>query len=146
MKCTRIHRLLPGYLAGELKRQNRQAVAFHISSCPACTAELEELKADAELMAAVDAPELSQFVVTRVMAEVRADGTQPELRRRLVLGRAIAAAAAVVLVTLGAWAGTVLGSGLAGSGSGRDDFQQMLAADSEETLDDYFSSMLGEER
>lgn len=145
MKCKKMHKFLPGYLAGETSGPDEDAVVRHLERCAACRAEFEELGADIELMAAVDAPDLSPFVVTRVMAEVRADGTQPELRRRLVFGRVLATAATVVLVALGTWVGAVLGAGLVGSDSGSgDEFQQLLTVESEQTLDEYFSSMLGE--
>lgn len=109
MECSKIRRQLTSRLAG---KAGCDTAGRHLERCSACRADLEELRADAELLASVDAPELSPFLLTRVMAEVRANGTQPELRRRLVLGRLVISSAAALTILVGAWGGTVLGGAL----------------------------------
>ncbi|MBN2465438.1 zf-HC2 domain-containing protein [candidate division WOR-3 bacterium] len=102
-------RLLPPFLDEELSGRVREQTASHLASCPACRAELEALKADMGLLEQVGTPEVSPFLVTRVMAEVR------ERRRAAPHGFArlagSLAAALVVAVSIGA--GVLFGSGLA---------------------------------
>lgn len=109
MNCGQVRRLLPPFLDEELSGRTRDLVTSHLASCPACRVELEALKADMGLLDQVGTPEVSPFVVTRVMAEIRP-------RRRPVsngfpsLARTLAAFA---LVALSLGAGVFFGSGLA---------------------------------
>ena len=109
MNCGQVKRLLPPFLDEELSDRVRDGVTTHLASCPACRAELEALKADMGLLEQVGTPEVSPFLVTRVMAEVR------ERRRTAPHGFArlagSLAAALVVAVSIGA--GVLFGSGLA---------------------------------
>lgn len=109
MNCGQVKRLLPPFLDEELSGRVREQTASHLASCPACRAELEALKADMGLLEQVGTPEVSPFLVTRVMAEVR------ERRRAAPHGFArlagSLAAALVVAVSIGA--GVLFGSGLA---------------------------------
>jgi anti-sigma factor RsiW len=109
MNCGQVKRLLPSSLDEELSGRVREQIASHLASCPACRVELEELRADMGLLEQVGTPEVSPFLVTRVMAEVRARERPAGQGFRRVVG-SLAAALAVV-VSIGA--GVFFGSGLA---------------------------------
>ena len=124
MNCGQVRRQLPPFLDEELSGRKRDALASHLASCPACRAELETLKADMELIEQVPAPELSPFVVTRVLADIRQRrGANANLRsptfgvRRLAFGvglaRLAASLAAALVVAVSVGAGVFFGSGLA---------------------------------
>ena len=109
MNCGQVKRLLPPFLDEELSGRVLDGVTAHLASCPACRAELEALKADVGLLEQVGTPEVTPFLVTRVMAEVRQRGrSAPHGFARLV---GSLAAALVVAVSIGA--GVFFGSGLA---------------------------------
>src|SRR5512143_3660564 len=109
MNCGQVRRLLPPFLDQELSGRTRDGVTSHLASCPACRSELAALKADLALVERVPMPEVSPFLATRVMAEVRA-------RKRPALhgfGRLVASLAAALVVAVGIGAGVFFGSGLA---------------------------------
>jgi len=109
MNCGQVRRILPPYLDEELPGGAREQVASHLASCPACRAEVEALKADMGLLEQVGAPDVTPFLVTRVMAEIRQRGRPaPHGLARLA---GTFAAALVVAVSIGA--GVFFGSGLA---------------------------------
>ncbi len=109
MNCGQVKRLLPPFLDGELSGRARDNIASHLASCPACRADLEALKADIDLLEQAGTPEVTSFLVTRVMAEIRERGRPvPHGFARLV---GSLAAALVVAVSIGA--GVFFGSGLA---------------------------------
>jgi len=109
MNCGQVRRLLPPFLDEELSGGMRQKIASHLASCPTCRTEVEALKADMGLLEQVGTPEVSPFLVTRVMAEIRQrENHVPQGFARLV--RAVSVAL-VVAVSIGA--GVVFGSGLA---------------------------------
>jgi anti-sigma factor RsiW len=109
MNCGQVKRLLPPFLDEELSGRVREQIASHLASCPACRAELEALRADMGLLEQVGAPEVSSFLVTRVMAEVR------ERRRTAPHGfaRLVGSLAAGLVVAVSIGAGVLFGSGLA---------------------------------
>jgi len=109
MNCGQVRRLLPPFLDEELSGRMSGRITTHLGSCPACRSELAALEADMGLLEQVGTPEVSPYLVTRVMAEVR--------RRRSAAPHGFArlagslAAALVVAVSIGA--GVFFGSGLA---------------------------------
>ena len=109
MNCGQVKRLLPPFLDEELSGRMRENIASHLVSCPACRTELEGLKADMGLLEQVGTPEVTPFLVTRVMAEIRQ-------RKRPVpygFGRLVGSLAATLVVAVSIGAGVLLGSGLA---------------------------------
>jgi len=109
MDCGQVKRLLPPFLDEELSGRLRDGVSAHLASCPACRAELEALKADIGLLEQAGTPEVTPFLVTRVMAEIRG-------RRRPVphgFGRLVGSLAAALVVAVSIGAGVFFGSGLA---------------------------------
>jgi anti-sigma factor RsiW len=109
MNCGQVRRLLPPFLDQELSGRVQEKASSHLASCPACRTELEALKADMGLLEQVVTPEVTPFLVTRVMAEIRQLGRPaPRGFARLVGSMA---AALVVAVSIGA--GVFFGSGLA---------------------------------
>lgn len=109
MNCGQVRRLLPPFFDEELSGRTREQVASHLASCPACRAELEALRADMGLLEQFRAPEVSPFLVTRVMAEVRRRG-RPAARGFARLAGSLAAG---VIVAASIGAGVFFGSGLA---------------------------------
>ena len=109
MNCGQVRRLLPSFLDEELSGRVRESVASHLASCPACRNELDGLKVDIDLLEKAARPQVTPFLVTRVMAEIRErERPVPHGFRRLV---GSLAATLVVAVSIGA--GVFLGSGLA---------------------------------
>lgn len=109
MNCGQVRRLLPPFLDEELSGRLREQVTTHLASCPACRTELEALRADMGLLEQVVTPEVTPFLVTRVMAEIRQRG-KPAPHGLARLAGSLAAAL-VVAVCIGA--GVFFGSGLA---------------------------------
>jgi len=76
--------LLPWYVNGTLKAEERQQVDRHLASCPGCRRELDELTQMKRTLAAVHAQEpvpsatLAQSVLQRVKRD--ADRSQPAVR------------------------------------------------------------------
>ncbi|UCG44011.1 MAG: zf-HC2 domain-containing protein [candidate division WOR-3 bacterium] len=148
MKCKKVTRLLPAYLDAEADEGRKSEIERHLAGCAACRQELESLKADLELCASVEVPELSPYLATRTMAEVRS----PERRRVLagivvrralagiVVRRALAGAAAAVLVAAGVWVGSFLGGEIQGSENG----SSWYSVEGEPSLEDLYGLALGE--
>lgn len=109
MNCGQVKRLLPPLLDEELSGGVQEQVASHLASCPACRAELEALKADMGLLEQVGTPEVTPFLVTRVMAEIR----QQRHAAPHGFGRLVGSLAATLVVAVSIGAGVFLGSGLA---------------------------------
>ena len=108
MNCGQVKRLLPPFLDEELSGRAREQIASHLASCPTCRVELEALRTDMGLLEQVATPEVSPFLVTRVMAEVRS-------RKRPAaqgFGRLVGSLAAVLVVAISIGAGIFFGSGL----------------------------------
>lgn len=126
MNCGQVKRLLPPFLDEELRGGLREGVSNHLAVCPACRAALEALESDLALLKQVQTPEVSPYLMTRTMAEVRR-GEMARVRvqdtglRRVGFGlrcRALlTGAAAASLVALSIGLGVWLGSGLAQSPS-----------------------------
>ncbi len=111
MNCGQVKRLLPPFLDNELSGRKREIITSHLASCPACRAELANLRADLELLKQVAAPEVSPYLIARVMAEVRA--TRRSAPRGF--GRLVGSLAAALVVAVSIGAGVFFGSGLAQS-------------------------------
>ncbi len=129
MNCGQVRRLLPPFLDQELSGRAREQTASHLASCPTCRVELEALKVDMGLLEQVGSPEVSPFLVTRVMAEVRS-------RKRPAaqgFGRLVRSLAAALVVALSIGAGVFFGAGLAQSPT-------VLAANSTEAAVSYVES------
>jgi anti-sigma factor RsiW len=109
MNCRQVKRLVPPYLDKELSGRVPVEIAVHLASCPACRSELEALKADISLLELAGAPEVTPFLATRVMAEIR------ERRRPVPHGfaRLVGTFAAALVVAVSIGAGVFFGSGLA---------------------------------
>jgi hypothetical protein len=71
------------------------------------------MKAAADALAEVRVPQVSPFLATRVMAEVRATGRAALRRPVFVLSRALVTAAAALVVVAGVGAGAALGTSIA---------------------------------
>ena len=129
MNCGQVKRLLPPFLDEELSGGVREQVASHLASCPACRTELEVLKADMGLLEQVGTPEVTPFLVTRVMAEIRG-------QKRPVpqgFGRLVGSLAAALVVAVSIGAGVFFGSGL-------DQASTAVAANSTEAAVSYVES------
>lgn len=111
MNCKRAQRTLPASLDSELAGPEQDRLNAHLAQCPACRAEAEARREEMALLRELPPVEVSPFLLTRVMADVRQ--TRPTSRLLLVFGRALSAAAVMVLVALCTGVGTMLGSGLA---------------------------------
>ena len=131
MNCGQVKRLLPPFLDEELSGGVREQIASHLASCPTCRTELEALNTDMGLLEQVRTPEVSSFLVTRVMAEIRRSAKsevrspKAEIRSRAFgvwrsvfgvgLGRLVGSLAAALVVAVSIGAGVFFGSGLAGA-------------------------------
>ena len=110
MSCAHVRDELGGYLLGGLDPEERDAVAAHLASCPACAAEHERLAMLPALLASAEGleiPAAPQGVEERLLDRVaRERGVRRLVRRRgrprLTRGRAVVAAAL---------AGAALGAG-----------------------------------
>ena len=109
MNCGQVKRLLPPFLDEELSGRTREQIASHLASCPTCRTELEALKADMGLLEQVRTPEVTPFLVTRVMAEIR------EQRRTAPhgFGRLVGSLTAALVVVVSIGVGVLVGSSLA---------------------------------
>ena len=109
MNCGQVRRLLPPFLDEELPGRVREQIASHLASCPTCRTELESLKSDMGLLERVGTPEVSPYLITRVMAEIR------ERKRQVPhgFGRLVGSLAAVIVVAVSIGVGVFFGSGLA---------------------------------
>lgn len=108
MKCKQVSRLLSSYADGELAGQAQVAVMAHLEVCPACRRQFEMEAADRQALANLQVPELSPFIATRVMAEVRALG-QGRQRGLVGFGRVFSGLAAAVLIVASIGVGALVG-------------------------------------
>jgi anti-sigma factor RsiW len=129
MNCGQVKRLLPPFLDEELSGGVRGKIASHLASCPTCRTELDELKVDMGLLEQVGAPEVTPFLVTRVMAEIRQQ-RQGAPRR---FGQLVGTLTAALVVAVCVGAGIFFGSGL-------DQASTAVAANSTESVVSYVES------
>ena len=123
MKCDEVILRLVSLADGAISAGEAEAVRGHLAACADCRALLEQLRADAGLLRREPAPQVPAFLATRIMAEVRVR-KQPA-GRWWGMSPALARVAAVVLVAVGIWLGTVLGRGILGN---QPSLEQQLAA------------------
>ena len=109
MNCGQVKRLLPPFLDEELLGRARDGVTSHLASCPTCRTELAALKADMGLLEQVGTPEVTPFLISRVMAEVR----QQSRSVPRGVGRMVVTLTAALVVAVSIGAGVFFGSGLA---------------------------------
>jgi anti-sigma factor RsiW len=109
MNCGQVKRLLPPFLDEELSGRVRENIASHLASCPACRTELEGIRADIGLLKQAGTPEVTPFLATRVMAEIRERGRSVPHG----FGRLVGSLAATLVVAVSIGAGVFFGSGLA---------------------------------
>jgi len=116
MKCDKARIQLAGLTDKALSAGENEAVRRHLATCDECRTLLERLRADAELLRQEPAPEVPAGLATRIMAEVRDRSARDNVRNPGIWVMSLATrVAAVVLVAVGIWLGTVLGRGIAGS-------------------------------
>ncbi|MGD2174591.1 MAG: zf-HC2 domain-containing protein [Candidatus Brocadiaceae bacterium] len=97
-ECTYRKRLM-AYHDGELTPERRRELEEHLKDCPACAAELEELRTLSGVLGEAEAPTMPEGMVERLR------GAVPAARERTIvrLCRAVSLAAAVLLVVCGGW-------------------------------------------
>jgi anti-sigma factor RsiW len=139
MNCGQVRRLLPPFLDEELSGGVREQVASHLASCPACRTELEALSADMGLLEQVGTPEVTPFLVTRVMAEIR----QRERPVPHGFGRLVGSLAAALVVAVSIGAGVFFGSGLAQTSTTAANSTEAAVSYVESSTADMYSLMSG---
>ena len=109
MRCEEVQSSLTAYSSGELPTDVREAVQAHLGRCALCRAALVGIDALASVMASAKTPPVPAGFAARVMAEARSQrsaavsaGWNPLKRLRLASAPMRAAAAAVLLIGLGA--------------------------------------------
>jgi len=121
MRCEEVQGRLPAYSSGELPTNVREAVQAHLGRCAACQAALARIDALGAVLAGAQTPPVPAGFAARVMAKARSRrsaavsaGWNPLGRWRLASAPMRAAAAAVLLVGLGAglWMGWTPGPGV----------------------------------
>ena len=143
MNCGQVKRLLPPLLDEELSGGVRDGVTNHLASCPTCRTELQELQADLGILEQVKAPEVTPFLATRVMAEIRQRQTVVA-RRGFRPGLVLAAMGAAMLVAVSLGVGTLVGSGLAQGRAGASGDDIFTTATVDPSLETYQSLTGGE--
>jgi anti-sigma factor RsiW len=113
MNCKQALRLLSACSDGELAGPAAGVVKAHLLTCPACRRMLDSWQQDKALLQGTSRPDVSPFLATRVMAELR---TTPA-RRSFALGPALGTVAAAVVVAVCIGVGALVGSGLARAGT-----------------------------
>jgi anti-sigma factor RsiW len=98
MPCE-FSQLLSAYHDGELDSQARENVQRHLSSCPACAAELAGLAEMSQIFASTEQPRLSQFAGFRLRRHAESLVESQNLR----LVRVVRAVAACVLAGASIW-------------------------------------------
>lgn len=103
MNACETHIRLSAYHDGELSPSERDAVAAHLASCPACTAELAAMATQSRQLSSMALPRLSQMAVHRLHHSIdRAIASAAE-QGMLRIARVLGAVAAGVLVVGSAW-------------------------------------------
>ena len=104
MTTNHVPQLLGAYVLGALDEREVRAVEDHLATCAPCRAELAELRAMEEAMGDVPPealldgpPDGGDLLLQRTLRQVRAERGGQVRRRRVGLGLAAAAVAAVVL-------------------------------------------------
>jgi hypothetical protein len=108
---------LGAYVLGVLDRDDQAAVDAHLTSCPACRREVDDLRAMEAALGEIPPeafldgpPPDADLLLQKTLSQVRDQSRQQTQRRRLVVALA-AVALAVVALGLGAVGGRYLGDG-----------------------------------
>ena len=113
MNCEACRSQLTAYAEGVVERASTEAVERHLGSCPACAAELAELRDLMEILIrdrdAVPAPSLTAEVMDRIVQEQDRKLRRLQMRRhiRLIGWSGTAVAALVVAAVVLTWPGRV---------------------------------------
>lgn len=114
MRCSRIRKMISGYVDDELKPEDRRAVVLHVEVCDACRKELEETRQVKQLFASAKRFEAPYAFAERVMARIGEAEERPLPRlRRIFTGqplfvRAAQVAFALVVILVGLVSGNML--------------------------------------
>ena len=108
MKCSKFHRIIPGYLYGELAGKEKNAFLLHSRECSSCSGLLREMENTVRILRSEPSPEFSpddfSLLRRRVRIGISRKGVQPrpgDLPRRFhVFSPSLARIAAVILVLL----------------------------------------------
>ena len=101
MRCSKCRTQLNRFELGELGAEEKQRIADHLASCPACRQELAHLERLRGLLPPVAAIAPQRDLWPAVVARIGNGRRQPaQPRRRWVWGTAAAIAGAVVAVAL----------------------------------------------
>ncbi|MBM4017620.1 MAG: hypothetical protein FJ288_04700 [Planctomycetes bacterium] len=91
------------YAAEELPARRRRALASHLAGCPACRREAAAVSRGLAALAAIEAPGLGAEAEASLRRRLAAAHRPPAVIRFLWRHRWSAAAAALVLLAVGAW-------------------------------------------
>ena len=75
MSCSSIKKLLAGFVDDSLGDDERMSVEKHISSCPSCSKNLEELKKTMTLVHTLKEVEPPPWYTQKIMSQVRQEST-----------------------------------------------------------------------
>lgn len=112
MNCKKASSLLSRLIDRQLKPSPETELSEHLAVCPACRKELELLQSDRQLLRSLAAPPAPAHLRTRVMAQIRINRSKTVAHTTPIV-RALATAAAVLLIIGSACAGVALGSSFA---------------------------------
>lgn len=101
MNCEELHPRLLDFVDGDMSPQEKSAVRTHLADCPACRAEVEQLRAGARAVrSAVEelAPRQRHLTPARLEKLMTAHRQQRRPIRLITLHRLVAAAAAAVIL------------------------------------------------
>jgi anti-sigma factor RsiW len=101
MNCEELHPMLLDFVDGDMTPEDRAAVRTHLAECPACRAEIEELRAGARAVRAaveVAAPRQHYLTAARMEGLLAARRSSRRPVRLFTLHRLVAAAAIAVIV------------------------------------------------
>lgn len=100
--CEKVRRYLNSYIDNELLVETNHEVLRHLESCPNCAAEFEEhSRLKARLKVAVAGQSVPEELSTKIRDQVRHNAIRPA--STTYWSRWGAVAAALILVSLGAW-------------------------------------------
>ncbi len=142
MDCRTARRVLPASLDSELAGTEQERLSSHLVQCPACRVEAERLLHELAALRELPRPDVPPYLITRVMAEVRAH--RPAGRFALGLSRVLGATLAGLAVATGIGIGTLLGSGLA-QRTVSDGGSLVVFEAADTAAPDIYSALLGSE-
>jgi len=114
MKCSQIRKMISPYVDDELNPEEKRSFIAHVTDCPACKKELEEIEAVNTLFASAERFEAPAGFATRVMAnleerkQTQASGFWSFFTLRPFFLRAVEVAFALVVIFIGVFSGNLL--------------------------------------